>query len=84
MILDHRSGPSESAEDTEEAWDTPLQQGKFLLQKTDKCYMKGKFIQTVILKQTFIKFIAYLASGFSNSSILNSNKYAVLAAMLQI
>lgn len=46
MILNHRSGPSESNEDTEEAWDTPFQKGKFFLQKTEKCSMKGKFMFT--------------------------------------
>jgi hypothetical protein len=64
MILNHRSGPSEPTEDAEEAWDTPLQKGKFLLQKTDKCSMKGKFIYNVIQKQMFIQFTEYLASGF--------------------
>jgi hypothetical protein len=65
MILNHRSGPSEPTEDNEEAWDTPLQKGKFLLQETDKCSMKGKFIYSVIQKQTFIQFTAHLASGFT-------------------
>jgi hypothetical protein len=44
-ILNFRPEPSAS---TEEAWDAPLQQGKFLIKKTSEHSMKGNFMLTAM------------------------------------